>query len=160
MQLTKVPELGSEISRWLPEGFLGDKIDFVGGGRNTQKRSFLVESALFPEKKLSISQAPLNLTETNSITVELASNPGSCLTIEVIQEQQLAPPAVTFSVDPAVILISESSTLSWNSTNADSCEIDQGIGNVAVNGSIAVSRPRPPHIRSRPLGPAAQLQTM
>lgn len=33
----------------------------------------------------------------------------------------------------------ESSTLSWNATDADSCEIDQGIGSVAVNGSIAVS---------------------
>jgi len=36
-------------------------------------------------------------------------------------------------------LTGESSTLTWTSSNADSCVIDHGIGSVALNGSSTVS---------------------
>ncbi len=49
------------------------------------------------------------------------------------------PPAVSISADPVNILVGESSTLSWTSTNADSANIDNGVGDVPVNGSISVS---------------------
>jgi len=37
------------------------------------------------------------------------------------------------------ILVGESSTLSWTSTNAETCEIDQDTGSVDLSGSMAVS---------------------
>ncbi|MGB2929905.1 MAG: hypothetical protein WBB70_13425, partial [Desulfobacterales bacterium] len=82
-------------------------------------------------------QSPVNLLENNSITVELASSPGSYLSIEVTQ--QVDPPTVSLSADPETILLGESATLTWSSTTADTCVIEPGIGTVDVNGSIQVS---------------------
>jgi RHS repeat-associated protein len=48
-------------------------------------------------------------------------------------------PIVTLSADPENIQIGESSTLTWSSTNAETVSIDQGIGDVDLNGSISVS---------------------
>jgi len=42
-------------------------------------------------------------------------------------------PTVSISANPGSIQAGESSTLIWNSTDAESCVIDQGIGSVAVN---------------------------
>ncbi len=82
-------------------------------------------------------EAPINIAESNSILVELASNPGSYITIQVTQE--IALPTVTISADPEYIHVTETSTLSWTSSNADSATIDQGIGDVDVSGSATVS---------------------
>jgi hypothetical protein len=51
----------------------------------------------------------------------------------------LYPPSIEISVDLETILSGESCTLSWNSTNSDSCVIDPVIGSVDVNGFIKVS---------------------
>jgi len=48
-------------------------------------------------------------------------------------------PTVDISADPETILSGESSTLTWSSTNADSCVIEPGIGSVDVNGTAQVS---------------------
>ncbi len=88
-------------------------------------------------QQVYLLEIPVNLADSNSISVELASGPGSYLTIEVREE--VAPPTVTLSADPGTIMVGESSTLTWNSTNADSCVIEPGIGSVDVSGSITVS---------------------
>jgi len=49
------------------------------------------------------------------------------------------PPTVNISAMPATIAQGESSTLSWNSTNADSAHIDNDIGVVNPVGTVAVS---------------------
>ncbi|MFH1674773.1 MAG: RHS repeat-associated core domain-containing protein [Pseudomonadota bacterium] len=49
------------------------------------------------------------------------------------------PPTVTITAAPTSITQGESSTLSWSSTNAESVTVDNGIGEVAPSGSIAVS---------------------
>ncbi|HOP46388.1 MAG TPA: IPTL-CTERM sorting domain-containing protein [Desulfobacteraceae bacterium] len=54
-------------------------------------------------------------------------------------EFNFPPPAVVISADPEAVEAGSSSTLTWSSTNADSVTIDQGIGNVVVNGSVSVS---------------------
>ena len=82
-------------------------------------------------------QAPVNLLESNSITVELASSPGSYLTIEVTEE--IDPPTVSLSAAPEIILLGESATLTWSSTTADTCEIEPDVGAVDVNGSVQIS---------------------
>ncbi len=75
-------------------------------------------------QQVYLLEKPVNLTESNSISIELASGPGSYLTIEVTQEQEVGPPTVNFSAAPETILRGESSTLTWTSTNADSCKIE------------------------------------
>ncbi|MFH2218846.1 MAG: RHS repeat-associated core domain-containing protein [Pseudomonadota bacterium] len=47
-------------------------------------------------------------------------------------------PTVDILADPETILAGELSTLRWNSTHADSCVIEPGIGIVDVNGSVQV----------------------
>lgn len=48
------------------------------------------------------------------------------------------PPRISITAYPKSITPGTSSTLAWHSTNATSCLIDQGIGKVAVSGSIKV----------------------
>jgi hypothetical protein len=63
-----------------------------------------------------------------------------CIKLTPTPEQPAAAPAiVTFSVAPTEIKAGGSSTLIWNVTGATSVTIDQGIGNVAVAGSQALS---------------------
>ena len=98
-------------------------------------------------QQVYLLEAPINVAENNSISVELTSNPGSYLTIQVTQQAEF--PTVTISAVPESIQAGGSSTLSWNSTNANSATIDQGIGTVPVDGSTTVSpTARPPPIPS------------
>jgi hypothetical protein len=50
-----------------------------------------------------------------------------------------APSINSFTVTPASIYQGETATLSWSVTNADTVEIDQGIGSVALSGNRAVN---------------------
>ncbi len=88
-------------------------------------------------QQVYLLESPINVAEDNSISVELASNPGSYITIEVAQE--VPAPTVTISADPESIMVGESATLTWSSTTAQSATIDHGIGDVDVNGSSTVS---------------------
>jgi hypothetical protein len=53
------------------------------------------------------------------------------------------PPAVpiinSFSANPSIIIVGESSTLSWSVTDATSVTIDQSVGSVASTGTTAVT---------------------
>jgi len=51
----------------------------------------------------------------------------------------VALPTVEISANPETILTGESSTLTWTSTNADTCVIEPGVGSVPLNGSFSVS---------------------
>jgi hypothetical protein len=54
-------------------------------------------------------------------------------------EMGATPVTVSISADPESIQAGESLTLTWSSTDADSCVIEPGIGDVDVCGSITVS---------------------
>ena len=80
-----------------------------------------------------------SLKTKNSLTVFLRGTPGASVAIEVENAgTAVPPPEITFSADPVSILFGDSSTLIWQTTNADSASIDQNIGNVSVNGSEVV----------------------
>jgi RHS repeat-associated protein len=74
---------------------------------------------------------------TNTLTVVLSSSPGSYITAEVTGN--VPTPTVTISASPASVITGASSTLTWTSTNATSCSINQGIGTVATSGSKTVA---------------------
>ncbi|MCK5098142.1 MAG: carboxypeptidase regulatory-like domain-containing protein, partial [Desulfobacteraceae bacterium] len=59
------------------------------------------------------------------------------ITIEVTPV--IDPPTVTLSADPTEINKGETSTLTWISTNVDTCIIEPDIGDVDPNGSIIVT---------------------
>ncbi len=54
-------------------------------------------------------------------------------------EINISPITVDISADPENIQTGESSTLTWNSTGANTCVIEPDIGTVDVNGSMQVS---------------------
>ena len=67
-------------------------------------------------------------------TYDAAGNRQSVIKIPPAQA-----PTVSLAADPVSIPYGASSTLTWTSTNALSCFIDQDIGNVPVSGSIAIT---------------------
>ncbi|MBC2717662.1 MAG: PASTA domain-containing protein, partial [Desulfobacteraceae bacterium] len=77
----------------------------------------------------------LDLSLTNSITVELSSNPGRYLNIEFCQK----PPTVDLSLTPDTIIEGQSAELSWETDFALNASIDNGIGEVGLNDSLTVS---------------------
>jgi YD repeat-containing protein len=64
---------------------------------------------------------------------------GNCLS--VIKGNPASPPvpSVQLTAAPAYIQSGETATLTWTSSNATSCSIDQGIGTVDLSGSTTVS---------------------
>ncbi len=77
------------------------------------------------------------VTTTYTLT---ATGPGGTATAShTITVTPPPAPEATFQASPVDILAGESSTLTWNTTNAQTVTIDNGVGTVAVNGSTVVS---------------------
>ncbi len=73
-------------------------------------------------------------------TVPIATSGTSNPRTSTPPDQPKAPaPTVTLEVTPSSIDRGQQTTLSWNSTNAGSIVIDNGVGNVSETGSIVVS---------------------
>ena len=49
-----------------------------------------------------------------------------------------ASPKISLNADPATIMLGNTATLSWTSKKADTVSIDNGIGAVALSGSMSV----------------------
>jgi len=81
----------------------------------------------------SIAVSPTTLT---TYTITATGPSGSATATATIS---ISEPDVTISADPETIQIGESSTLTWSSTNATSCFIEPGVGDVATTGSTTVS---------------------
>ncbi len=75
------------------------------------------------------------LTTTYTIT---AGNEFGERTAEVTVNVN-TPPTLSISADSSVICQGDSAILTWNSTDADTVSIDQGIGTVGQSGSMPVS---------------------
>lgn len=85
----------------------------------------------------SLSVSPVQTT-TYTIT---ATGPGGHASAAVTVRVNAAPPELSISATPATLHtgLGETSTLAWTSLHAELVEIDNGIGAVALNGSLAVS---------------------
>ena len=83
----------------------------------------------------SITVAPTQTTTyTITSTDPLGDKATAAATVTVIP-----PPTVMISANPVSIAAGQSSALTWTTTNATSCFIDQGVGAVATSGTQAVS---------------------
>jgi hypothetical protein len=83
----------------------------------------------------SITVSPA-ATTTYTIT---ASGPGGTVASAVTVTVNLPAPTVTLSATPLEITRGESTTLTWTSTNADTCMISPDIGSVDAGGWVSVS---------------------
>ena len=95
-------------------------------------RKFLRGSDIVFEKKVK-------LRSKNRLLVFMWGGRGASITVEIRKKSLTPPPEVTFSAEPQSITRGESATLNWMTTNADNVSIDQGVGSVAVNGTVNVS---------------------
>ena len=87
----------------------------------------------------SMSVSPTQTT-TYTITVRNADGRTSSDTATItVTEPPPDPPQVTLIANPSSIEPGGSSTLTWNSVNATSARMDNGIGTVGINGSMSVS---------------------
>ena len=77
-------------------------------------------------------------TETTTYTITV-TGAGGTATASVTVNVTYPVPTVSISANPNVIQVGETAALSWASTDADSCVIDQGIGSVDPTGSLALS---------------------
>ncbi len=103
------------------------------------------------KQKIPVLEAPVDLADTNELVVELRSKPGTFLTIEIMGETN-GLPFVSISADPLTIECGAPSenkeiivgcsgdytTLTWNSTNAETCFIEPDVGYVDLNGSASI----------------------
>ncbi len=67
-------------------------------------------------------------------------------------------PSISFAASPSAIEQGQSSTLSWNSTNATEVTIDGGIGSVPASGSRTVSPTTSITYRARATGPGGSAE--
>jgi hypothetical protein len=103
---------------------------------STHANSCSIDQSIGPvDVNGSISVSP---SETTTYTIT-ATGPGGTVTENATVTVTFPPPIVKLNADPDAIQAGEAFTLTWSSTHADSCSIDQGIGPVDVNGSISVS---------------------
>jgi len=89
------------------------------------------------KKSIYYLEASVDLLAENIISIRLASSPGSYITVQVIQE--IDPPTVAITAVPGTVISGEKAALSWYSTDADSCRIEPGIGEVEPVGSTEIS---------------------
>ncbi len=80
------------------------------------------------------------VTTTYTMTVTNETGSASCAaTVTVVPPTSQAPICDSFTGTPTTINRGQSATLTWNTTNASSVVINQGVGSVAVDGSTTVS---------------------
>ncbi len=96
-------------------------------------RQFLIGDELVFHKDV-------RLNANNRLTVFLRGTPGASVRIEIKSSVIPIPvPEIAFSAEPLSIISGESSTLSWEVTNADTVTIDNDIGSVSPTGSMVVT---------------------
>ncbi len=87
----------------------------------------------------TVFEKDVKLRSRNRMFVFLRGKRGASINIKVVNKSTIPLPEITFTAEPQTITIGESTTLTWSTTNADSCVIEPGIGSVDVNGSTQVS---------------------
>jgi uncharacterized repeat protein (TIGR01451 family) len=82
------------------------------------------------------------LTASKTYILTVVGKDGSTISCQSIINVKNVPPAPScdaFTANPTTILKGASSTLAWQTTNATRVVIDNGVGEVSVDGSLSVS---------------------
>ncbi|MCF8080227.1 MAG: carboxypeptidase regulatory-like domain-containing protein, partial [Desulfobacterales bacterium] len=83
-----------------------------------------------------VGNQAVSLSETTTYTITASNAAGSSTAQVTVTVAEL--PTVTFSASPSTIAPGGEADLTWNTTNADSVTIDNGIGTVPLSGTIPV----------------------
>ncbi len=92
-----------------------------------------------------IGNVPVNGTmtvspaQTTTYIITVTGPGGTATAATTVSVNSVPPPGIVFGASPTTIEQGQSSILTWTTTNAVSASIDNGIGNVPVNGSQAVT---------------------
>ncbi|MCP4687719.1 MAG: hypothetical protein GY859_06695, partial [Desulfobacterales bacterium] len=78
-------------------------------------------------------------SETTTYTITAVGQDGSASASATVIVLDAASISVELTADPETILLGETSILTWDSTNAVSASLDQGVGDVSLDGSLPVS---------------------
>ena len=76
---------------------------------------------------------------TTTYTLTATGTGGTATIVVAVTVNPLPPTADSFTAAPATITAGETTTLSWTTTGATGVSIDNGVGAVAVDGSVTVS---------------------
>ncbi|MCF6252500.1 MAG: PKD domain-containing protein [Methylococcaceae bacterium] len=87
----------------------------------------------------NINVSPTTTTSYTIVATGAGGTASASVTITVNPAVPSAPAVDSFTATPATISTGGSSTLSWNTTGADSVSIDNGIGLVTANSSVIVT---------------------
>ncbi len=86
-----------------------------------------------------VFEKKIKLKAFNRLNVFLLGTPGATIKIDIrLQETPEPPPTATFEAAPMTITLGEASNLAWQAENAETVTIDNGIGDVELNGTIEV----------------------
>lgn len=88
----------------------------------------------------TISVSPTDTT-SYSVSCTDGSNTANASTVLTVTDAPVPAPTVTLSADPSTVTAGDPTTLTWTSTNADSCVIDNGVGAAApaAGGSVTAN---------------------
>ena len=111
-----------------------------GGKRVSSALVYLNEKLLarpddFKKKRYIILEETVAVDRENEIRVEVRGAPGSFLTVEIFRHEL----SVHIECTPDSIDKGEEALLQWTSSHAETVHIDNGIGDVDLTGSLAVS---------------------
>jgi len=95
-------------------------------------QSFLRGDSTFFEKGV-------NLRSLNYLLVLLSGGRGASVSVEVRKRSLTPPPEINFSANLTAIKLGESCELLWDVANAETVEIEPGMGKVDATGSLTVS---------------------
>lgn len=82
---------------------------------------------------------PINPVQTTTYILTAKGKGGSITSSTSVTFRNPQPPLVSFKANPVTIQSGVSSSLSWNTSNANTIDIDNGLGSVAASGSQVVS---------------------
>lgn len=95
-------------------------------------KHFFKDQDLIFEKKV-------RLKASNVLNVFLYGTAGAAVRIDIrLEDAPDPPPIIRFEAAPLTITLGDASTLSWQTENAESVTLDNGIGSVASSGSTEV----------------------
>jgi len=91
----------------------------------------------------TVFEVPVTLKARNNFWLYWHGEKGASVTIEFRIKKQALPPTASLSIDPTVVTVGKSATLTWTTQYADTVTIDHGIGTVAASGSLSVTPAQP-----------------
>ena len=112
----------------------------INGGFVLINNKFIFLQTFFTGNEL-VFEEDINLQSTNHLTVFLRGTPGASVSVNVSEQtiQPSSPKILFFTAEPSSIKTGDSSTLNWQTENAELCVIDPDVGQVDSSGAFSVS---------------------